>query len=191
MCPAGTRVNRHCTESRSTSCLPCDEGTYMDEPTGTTQCFRCRICSGSGLRVKTSCSSTSNAVCEPQDGFFCVDPLREGNCEEAQRHKICEPGHFIQQPGSSSVDAVCSPCSEGTFSNGSLLWRCLPHTQCEKDQVIVKAGTLESDTECGQGNSALIIGVVLGVSVVVLAAVVIAVIICKKKKSLRSPNDVI
>lgn len=190
MCPAGTRVNKHCTEFRSTSCLPCDEGTYMDEPTGTTQCFRCRICSGLGLRGKTSCSSTSNAVCEPQDGFFCVDPLREGNCEAAKRHKICEPGQFIQQPGSSSVDAVCSPCSEGTFSNGSLLWRCLPHTQCEKDQVIVKAGTLESDTECGQKSSAQIIPIVVGVlAVAVLAA--ITVIFWKNKKRLRCQNDVI
>lgn len=183
MCPAGKRVIKHCTEFRGTSCLPCEEGTYMDEPTGTTHCFRCRICSDLGLRVKTACSDSSNAVCEAQEGFFCVDPLREGNCETAQKHKICEPGQFIQKPGSSSVDTVCSACAEGTFSNGTVR-TCLPHSQCEENQVVLRAGTLQSDTECGQRSLApIIVGVLGGLGVLGAAAAVTAVIILRKRKN--------
>ncbi|XP_055021573.1 tumor necrosis factor receptor superfamily member 14-like isoform X2 [Boleophthalmus pectinirostris] len=129
MCPVGTRVNKHCTEFRSTSCLPCDGGTYMNKPTGRTECLRCRMCAaGSGLRVKVSCTSTSNTLCEPEDRFFCVEPSDEGNCEASQKHSLCSPGEFIQQPGSSSTDTVCSPCPPDSFSNGTLSV-CRPHTR--------------------------------------------------------------
>ncbi|KAJ0064912.1 hypothetical protein NL108_017538 [Boleophthalmus pectinirostris] len=159
MCPVGTRVNKHCTEFRSTSCLPCDSGTYMDEPTGRTECLRCRMCAaGSGLRVKVSCSSTSNSVCEPEDGFFCVGSSDEGNCEASQKHSLCSPGEFIQKPGSSSTDTVCSPCPPDSFSNGTLS-SCRPHTRCEeKNKITVKEGTSQSDAECGEKDSTVAVG---------------------------------
>uniref|UniRef100_A0A8C6T1A4 TNFR-Cys domain-containing protein n=1 Tax=Neogobius melanostomus TaxID=47308 RepID=A0A8C6T1A4_9GOBI len=192
MCPAGTRVNKHCTEFRSTSCLPCDEGTYMDNPTGMTQCFSCRICApGSGMKVKTVCSSNSNALCEPQEGYFCVEPPKERNCEVAQKHSDCNPGQYIQQPGSPSADTVCSPCAEGTFSNGTLS-RCQPHTQCEQmDKATVKAGTLHSDAECGETKSSSVVIVAVIITIVLLAVIitVVAVIFKKIQKKNVRPNS--
>ncbi|CAL9703750.1 unnamed protein product [Knipowitschia caucasica] len=44
MCPAGTFVKKDCSEFRSTSCEPCPDGTYQEEPTGRGQCQRCRMC---------------------------------------------------------------------------------------------------------------------------------------------------
>lgn len=186
MCPIGTRVNKHCSEIRSTSCLPCDGGTFMDEPTGMTECLRCRACAtGVGLKVKSACSSISNAVCEPQDGHFCLRES-EGNCEVTKQHKICEPGQFIRQKGSASADTECSPCAEGTFSDGTLS-KCQPHTQCEQmDKVTEKAGTSSSDARCGEkSNVSVIIGSIAG-SLIVLLAVISTVVYVWKKKQIKN-----
>uniref|UniRef100_A0A8C6U9T2 TNFR-Cys domain-containing protein n=1 Tax=Neogobius melanostomus TaxID=47308 RepID=A0A8C6U9T2_9GOBI len=179
MCPAGTRVNKHCTEFRTTSCFPCDEGRYMDNPTGMTQCFSCRIC-GAELKVKTKCSSISNAVCEAQEGHFC-EQQSEGSCVSARKHSKCEPGEFIQKPGSPSADTVCLPCAEGTFSNGTLS-KCQPHTQCEQmDKVTITAGTFSSDAECGERNNmSLVIGISVGAAVILVISVLVAVLYFKK-----------
>ncbi|XP_051805790.1 tumor necrosis factor receptor superfamily member 14-like isoform X4 [Acanthochromis polyacanthus] len=44
MCPAGSRVKTDCSEFRSTSCLSCLHGTFMDKPTGLKECFPCTNC---------------------------------------------------------------------------------------------------------------------------------------------------
>ncbi|KAJ0064920.1 hypothetical protein NL108_017527 [Boleophthalmus pectinirostris] len=186
MCPVGTRVYRDCTDFHSTWCVQCDSGTYMNKPTARTACFQCRTCdSGSGLRVKVPCSSWSDTVCEPEDRFFCVKSSDEGNCEETQKHSLCSPGEFIQQPGSSSV---CSPCPQGSFSDGTLS-SCQPHTRCEeKDKVTAKEGTSQSDAECAErSTSPVIISVSVGIMVVVVAVAVVVAVMLKKKK--RRPKD--
>uniref|UniRef100_A0A672YNT1 TNFR-Cys domain-containing protein n=1 Tax=Sphaeramia orbicularis TaxID=375764 RepID=A0A672YNT1_9TELE len=127
-CPAGNRVNKHCTEFRSTSCLPCDDGTFMDQLTGQITCFPCTRCDpGSGLKVKRPCTSVLDAVCEPQEGFYCTDN-KDDSCVRAQKHKKCDGGQYIQNKGTSSADTECSPCTDGTFSDGTFT-QCQPHTQ--------------------------------------------------------------
>ncbi|XP_055021564.1 tumor necrosis factor receptor superfamily member 14-like isoform X1 [Boleophthalmus pectinirostris] len=180
MCPVGSRVDKHCTEFRSTTCLLCDNGTYMDEPTARTECFHCRTCdSGSGLRVKVPCSSWSDTVCEPEDRFFCVKSSDEGNCEATQKHSLCSPGEFIQQPGSSSADTVCSPCPQGSFSGGTLS-SCQPHTRCEKDKVTVKEGTSQSDAKFAEISSVRL-GAVISVSLFVLCLILSLALLLYKK----------
>uniref|UniRef100_A0A4W6D3J4 TNFR-Cys domain-containing protein n=1 Tax=Lates calcarifer TaxID=8187 RepID=A0A4W6D3J4_LATCA len=93
------------------SCLPCLEGTYMNQPTERTQCFPCTNCdAGSGLKIKTSCTSTSDTVCEPLEGFYCMD-VKDKCCMAAQRHKHCEPGQYISKKGWSSVLTLTLDCS--------------------------------------------------------------------------------
>lgn len=53
---------------------------------------------GSGLRIKTPCTVTSDALCEPLEGFYCVHPTGH-SCERAQEHKHCKPGQYISQNG--------------------------------------------------------------------------------------------
>ncbi|CAL8253910.1 unnamed protein product [Arctogadus glacialis] len=103
---------------------------------------------GLGLKVKKSCSSTSDAVCEVLDGFFCSDS-NGGGCRTAQRHTVCSPGQYIGQRGTADKDTECLHCTDGTFSNGTSS-SCLNHTKCEsKELKQVKPGTDSTDSECG------------------------------------------
>ncbi|KAM9350297.1 tumor necrosis factor receptor superfamily member 14-like [Symphorus nematophorus] len=153
MCPAGNRVKTDCTEFRSTSCLPCTEGTYMNRANGLRQCLMCKNCNeGSGLKIRMSCTTTADAVCEALEGFFCID-FTDDHCAEAQKHRRCKPGQYISQTGTSSRDTECSDCRDGTFSNGTLT-SCQPHTQCESLSLqLIKAGTVSTDAECGEQSS--------------------------------------
>ncbi|XP_028439691.1 tumor necrosis factor receptor superfamily member 5-like isoform X2 [Perca flavescens] len=171
--PTGSRVRKHCTEFRSTSCLDCNEGTFMDRPTGLTECFVCSRCdSGSGLKIKRPCTTISDTVCEPLEGFYCRHAV-EDNCVEAQKHSICQPGQYILQKGTALRDTECSDCRDGTFSDGTLLTSCQPHTQCQSlDLQLIKPGTASTDAECGeQSSGAVSRGVVGGLVLVVGLAI--------------------
>lgn len=56
------------------------------------------VLTGSGLKVKTSCTTKSNTVCEPLEGFYCVD-FKEGGCAAAEKHTSCRPGQYISESG--------------------------------------------------------------------------------------------
>ncbi|XP_039656638.1 tumor necrosis factor receptor superfamily member 14-like isoform X2 [Perca fluviatilis] len=182
-CSVGSRVRKHCKEY-GTSCLNCDEGTFMNRPTGLTECFVCARCdSGSGLKIKTACTTTSNTVCEPLEGFYCL--FSSGNsCVEAQKHSSCQPGQYISQNGTTSRDTECSACRDGTFSNGTLLTSCQPHTQCQSlDLQLIKPGTASTDAECKEQSSGAGIGAVVGGLVICLLVVLaIALFFWRLKK---------
>ncbi|KAM9350298.1 tumor necrosis factor receptor superfamily member 14-like [Symphorus nematophorus] len=170
---SGNRVKTDCTELRSTYCLPCTEGTYMNRANGLRQCFPCNNCNeGSGLKMKMSCTTTADAVCELLEGFFCIDYTDDG-CAEAQKHRRCKPGQYISQTGTSSRDTECSDCRDGTFSDGRLT-SCQPHTQCESLNLqLIKAGTVSTDAECGERSSdktGTVIGIVVAVVFLGIAA---------------------
>ncbi|CAK6974442.1 tumor necrosis factor receptor superfamily member 14-like [Scomber scombrus] len=165
MCPPGSRVKTDCTEFRSTSCLSCIDGSFIDEPTGSRQCFLCTNCdSGSGLRIKTSCTTLSNTVCEPLDGFYCTDSDKDNNCFRAQEHTRCEPGQYIRHKGTAFTDTECTDCSSDTFSDGTST-SCQSHTKCDSLNLqLIKPGTASTDAECGEhsSNTAVIVGAVIG-----------------------------
>uniref|UniRef100_A0A8C5BH63 TNFR-Cys domain-containing protein n=1 Tax=Gadus morhua TaxID=8049 RepID=A0A8C5BH63_GADMO len=149
-CPPGMYVSRHCNQSRSTSCASCKEGTFQDGDNGREQCFSCQHCdAGLGLKVKKSCSSTSDAVCGVLDGFFCSDS-NGGGCRAAQTHTVCSPGQYIDQTGTADKDIECLHCTDGTFSNGTSS-SCQNHTKCESVGLkLMKPGTDSTDSECGE-----------------------------------------
>nr|XP_046253991.1 tumor necrosis factor receptor superfamily member 14-like isoform X3 [Scatophagus argus]XP_046253993.1 tumor necrosis factor receptor superfamily member 14-like isoform X3 [Scatophagus argus] len=173
MCPPGSRVKTHCTEASTTSCQSCTEGTFMNHPTGHVKCFTCTSCdAASGLKLKTSCTATSDAVCEPLEGFYCMDSAEEG-CKAAEKHSSCRPGQYISQRGTALRDTECSDCSEGTYSDGTFP-SCQPHTQCESEhRQLIKAGTVSTDAECGEqspDNTGLVVGVSVTVCLIAAAA---------------------
>ncbi|XP_065817054.1 tumor necrosis factor receptor superfamily member 5-like isoform X2 [Labrus bergylta] len=148
VCPAGHWVYEDCTDSRSTHCKPCTDGTFMNHLTSRTRCYDCKSCEGSGLKMKTSCTIKSDTVCEPLEGFYCSDS-RKDDCVEAKKHRRCEPGEYIREHGTSSTDTVCSTCSDGTFSDGTFP-SCQNHTQCESEgRELLRAGTETEDAQCG------------------------------------------
>ncbi|XP_059915499.1 basic proline-rich protein-like isoform X6 [Gadus macrocephalus] len=181
-CPPGMHVNRHCTEFRSTSCASCTEGTFQDGNNGREQCFSCKHCdAGLGLKVKKSCSSTSDAECEVLDGFFCSDS-NGGGCRAAQRHTVCSPGQYIGQRGTADKDTECLPCTDGTFSIGTST-SCQYHTKCESVGLkLMRPGTDSTDSECGEHgpHAGLVAGIVI--TGVILALIIIAIILRKKRR---------
>ncbi|KAK2850831.1 hypothetical protein Q5P01_007107 [Channa striata] len=188
-CPPGSQVKTDCTDFRDTSCLPCLEGTYMSQPTGLKYCRRCRNCeAGSGVRIKTSCTATSDAVCEPLDGFYCVDST-ENSCARANQHRRCEPGQYVSSKGTASSDTLCSRCPDGTFSDGTLTL-CRPHTQCESQNLrLIKAGNAAADAECGDDSSkwtGSVIGAVVAFLLLFLGAVLFILYMKKRKWNLNT-----
>uniref|UniRef100_A0A667WV24 TNFR-Cys domain-containing protein n=1 Tax=Myripristis murdjan TaxID=586833 RepID=A0A667WV24_9TELE len=176
MCPPGNRVNKHCTKLTNTTCEPCTDGTFLDQPNGRTQCFPCTNCT-SGLKVKRPCTTTSGAVCEPRDGFFCVD-LRWDSCIAAQKHHSCQPGQYISHRGTATADTECSDCTGETYSNGTFT-SCQPHTKCESEGLQqIRPGNHSADSECGPkhdgSNKTVIIVplILLALIVVILTAAV-------------------
>ncbi|XP_036844734.1 tumor necrosis factor receptor superfamily member 14 isoform X2 [Oncorhynchus mykiss] len=185
MCSPGNRVHKHCTEFTSTSCVPCTDSTFLDEPSGLTACILCTNCDpGLGLKVRQPCRPSSDTVCGTLEGFYCLDPTKEG-CRAAQRHSSCKPGQYINHTGTISTDTVCSDCTGDTYSNGSFT-SCQPHTQCDTLKLQqIKSGTHWSDSECGPQTSLSIVEIISGaaaVVVVVVLAVMAAVAIRRKMK---------
>ncbi|XP_067248752.1 tumor necrosis factor receptor superfamily member 14-like isoform X1 [Chanodichthys erythropterus] len=190
MCGPGNRVYWHCTVDTSTSCIPCPAATYTDEPNGLITCFSCTVCAAvQGLRVRKACTRSADTICEPQEGFHCI-ALNKGNCKSAVEHAKCKPGQYIKQKGTAFTDTVCANCTDGTYSNGSLM-ACQPHSKCEiKGLTEIKAGTSSSDAECKKVTSVkLIVGVTVPVLVTVLVAL-IGYIIYRKHKAQPSNKRV-
>ncbi|CAL8254190.1 unnamed protein product, partial [Arctogadus glacialis] len=148
---------------------------------------------GSLLKVKRSCSSTSDAVCEVLDGFFCSDSNR-GGCRAAQRHRLsCSPGQYIGQRGTADKDTECLHCTDGTFSNGTST-SCQNHTKCESVGLnLMKPGTDSTDSECGEHGPERghVAGIVSGVILVILALMdlIIIAIIHRKNKRESTPQS--
>ncbi|XP_075902031.1 tumor necrosis factor receptor superfamily member 14-like isoform X2 [Nelusetta ayraudi] len=194
-CPPGKRVKTDCTQYRSTSCTGCKGATFMDQPNGLQSCFPCQNCDAdSGLTVKTECTTTSNAVCEPVEGFYCVD-VSQGSCAAAKQHSSCQPGQYISKKGSWHQDTECSACPGGTFSNGTSS-SCQPHTQCQAlNLLLIKAGSSSADTECGPPGSdhtGVIVGVAVSLIVVVAASIAGGLVYywrCRKGKKKKKEKD--
>nr|XP_055023402.1 tumor necrosis factor receptor superfamily member 14-like isoform X1 [Misgurnus anguillicaudatus]XP_055023403.1 tumor necrosis factor receptor superfamily member 14-like isoform X1 [Misgurnus anguillicaudatus] len=184
MCDAGKRVFWHCDELTSITCVSCTEDTYTDSINRLRECLQCSVCDlSNGLRVKKACTLTSNTVCGPLSGHYCIE-VKGKSCLKAEKHTTCTPGQYINQTGTEFRDAVCAPCPAGSYSDGTL---CKLHTNCESfRQITIKPGTEKDDTECtNNGQSYKLPLILLLGGVCVLAVIVVIVIIVKKKKSYR------
>ncbi|XP_060884097.1 tumor necrosis factor receptor superfamily member 14-like isoform X2 [Labrus mixtus] len=145
----GGRVYADCTESRSTLCKPCSEGTFMDHPTSRPVCYNCKSCDeGSGLKMKTSCTIVSDTVCEPLEGFYCSDS-RKDDCVEARKHRRCKPGEYVTEHGTRNQE------SEG--------------------RELLRAGTETEDAQCG---GLLLHRTVLIIFVVVVMSLLSVLLVC-------------
>ncbi|XP_030224839.1 tumor necrosis factor receptor superfamily member 14 isoform X4 [Gadus morhua] len=175
----------------STKCSSCPDGTFQAGNNKEKQCSTCTKCdAGLGLKVKKSCSSTSDAVCEVLDGFFCSDS-NGGGCRAAQRHTVCSPGQYIGQRGTADKDTECLHCTDGTFSDGTST-SCQNHTNCESVGLnLMKPGTDSTDSECGEHGQhrglerGHVAGIVIPGVILVMALIIIAIIHRKKIREWR------
>ncbi|XP_022621619.1 tumor necrosis factor receptor superfamily member 5-like [Seriola dumerili] len=116
MCPPGNRVRTDCTEFRRTSCLPCLEGTFMNQPTGLKQCYRCTNCDEDHMMctlvttfnmcIICSCTGTASkdTVCSGcREGTF-----SDGTFTSCQPHTQCKSENLqLIKPGTAASDAEC------------------------------------------------------------------------------------
>ncbi|XP_016085870.1 tumor necrosis factor receptor superfamily member 14 isoform X1 [Sinocyclocheilus grahami] len=188
MCAPGNRVYWHCTIDTSTTCVPCPVSTYTDESSGLTKCFSCTVCDTvQHLKLKKACTRSADTICEPKEGFHCIK-LNKDSCALAVEHTECKPGQYIKQTGTPFTDTVCAGCTDGTYSNGSLM-ACLPHSKCETMGLTeIKAGTTSSNAECEKVTS---VGLIVGVTITVLVAVAVTLLACiiYRKHKARHSNE--
>lgn len=192
MCTPGTSVFKHCTEFTSTSCKPCPQNTFTDQPNGLPQCLPCTECdAGLGLKTHRQCTSTSDAECGPLDQHHCTERNMNG-CRRAQKHTICKPGHFIKHQGTPSTDTQCGGCPDKTFSNTFSATQCHPHTQCQSLELQeITAGTDTSDTECGSRNVNIPLTLIFVLVPIIGVTILIAICILRTKnwKKTTSPAE--
>ncbi|XP_050957544.1 tumor necrosis factor receptor superfamily member 14-like [Labeo rohita] len=189
MCAPGNRVFWHCTDDTSTTCVPCPEFTFIDEPNGFMKCFSCTVCdAGQGLRLSKACTRSSDTVCGPMERFYCVDK-KKGSCILAVPHSECRPGQYIKQAGTGSTDTVCADCTGDTYSDGSFS-SCLPHTKCEAMGLTeTNPGTHSSDSECGNSSAPTttialsVVVALISFSIVVISVFAIKHILKRKQSS--------
>ncbi|XP_064156814.1 uncharacterized protein LOC135235340 isoform X3 [Anguilla rostrata] len=116
MCAPGARVYKHCTEYTSTSCVPCPQKSFNDEPNGRLNCYRCTGCDPDlGLKTYRECTPYSDTVCGPLDHHYCTETDYKG-CRFARKHTICGLGQFIKKEGTKTADTQCEECPHGYFS---------------------------------------------------------------------------
>ncbi|KAK0147449.1 Tumor necrosis factor receptor superfamily member 14 [Merluccius polli] len=145
---------------------------------------------GLGLKVKKVCTSTSDALCENLDGYFCIDSNKVG-CIAAQKHMVCSPGQYISQRGTADKDTECLQCTDGTFSNGTSS-SCQPHTKCESMGLKqIQPGSDSTDSECGKHdvNTRLVPGIIPGLILVMLAIISAIILTVKRKKISAQPHN--
>ncbi|KAL2103271.1 hypothetical protein ACEWY4_000139 [Coilia grayii] len=188
MCSPGHYVVRPCTEDISTTCLPCPPSTFTDKHNGLTRCLSCAVCDTSaGLSVKGNCNSTSDTLCEPLEGHYCTDPIKDG-CQGAVEHTKCLPGQYIKQPGSASSDTVCDDCGNNTYSDGTFT-SCRPHTQCVSLGLWTRtAGTHTADAECEMRRHHVVLWVQLATF---CSAAVVVLLACWHRKHRQSVGDIV
>ncbi|KAJ8257809.1 hypothetical protein GJAV_G00189970 [Gymnothorax javanicus] len=193
-CHPGNRLEEACGLDPKKLCVPCDKGTYI---TGNAlyTCRSCRQCTDVKHKVKQSCTSVSDTVCECEEGYRCVD----AQCSSCT--KECGLG---QEP---SEKLKCRPCPEGTF-NDQIHQKCKPwSTSCSlPGQQITELGTAVHDSICGISNhipipvgtnenddggktlkgQVALIAVIAGLSMLLIGIITFActvtVKICKNKK---------
>ncbi|XP_050973420.1 tumor necrosis factor receptor superfamily member 14-like [Labeo rohita] len=177
MCVPGYHVHLHCTDDTTTTCVPCTPLTFIDEANGLTRCFPCTVCDAyQGLRVNKVCTRSSDTVCGPQKGFYCIYK-KKGSCRLALQHSECSPGQYIKQAGTDSTDTVCADCTGDSYSNGSFS-SCLPHTKCEALGLAeTNPGTHSSDSECRDPPA---VAVIVSVLIVTLILITVACVLIFK-----------
>ncbi|XP_026108454.1 tumor necrosis factor receptor superfamily member 14-like [Carassius auratus] len=186
-CDPGKRVHKHCDEFSTTTCESCPIFTYSDIPNGFIECLPCSVCDTSdGLREKQACTVTSDTVCGPLPGYYCIDSLY--NCKRAKKHSSCSPGQYIKQTGTEFRDTVCDHCPAGSYSDGTL---CILHTDCESlHKTTIREGTDTTDAECRDRASLLTVTLyVCGVCLLILTVITV-IIVWRKKKTKRGLNQV-
>ncbi|XP_059808212.1 tumor necrosis factor receptor superfamily member 5-like isoform X2 [Hypanus sabinus] len=167
LCSPGTRVKKHCTLMKGTLCSSCAAGEYMEYPTSLEHCLKCKACDHElGFQIKKPCTYTHNTVCEPREGYYCIQ-----NCLAVVKHTPCRPGQGVKEKGTNLKDTVCENCPYGSFSSiSSSTEECKNWTVCETLKLTqIKPGDATADVKCEGKSSQTVIASIIGGSVGLVA----------------------
>lgn len=114
MCPNGTKVDQDCPGNLTIStCLPCENHYYQDEPNGLKHCKLCTTaCHKNGV-VAQICTNITNMICMCQPGYhrYPLDPIDP--FFECKEHTGCGEGEGEAYPGNFTHDRKCRKCELG------------------------------------------------------------------------------
>ncbi|XP_026189475.1 tumor necrosis factor receptor superfamily member 14-like isoform X2 [Mastacembelus armatus] len=151
MCHEGTIVRKDCTPDSGTRCVPCQSGTFMNQPNGLNKCFLCTACDAAhGLFPWRKCSATADTVCGVLSGYFCRSWANDTGCSLAEKHARCAPGQRTKEPGTNTTDTLCEVCQTGSFSLEGI--NCTAWTICPETHVKVREGNTSSDVVCAAAS---------------------------------------
>ncbi|XP_059808210.1 tumor necrosis factor receptor superfamily member 5-like [Hypanus sabinus] len=189
-CEAGMRVSEHCTRQFSTQCEQCPDGEYSDRYTGSDKCLECKPCDQElGLQTKENCTATRNTICEPREGYYCID-----SCQMAGKHTECPPGEGVKEKGTPFNDTVCEKCPHGTFSSeASTTEECKNWTVCETLKLKqVEPGSAEADVKCkAEHNGIGTIHVVVTVAFIGIFLGIVAYVLWRKHKCKQGNRNIL
>jgi hypothetical protein len=151
VCVAGCRLQADCPQGGTCSGGRCECGagqhacgqTCVSNLDVNSCGTSCRVCPGAPNGQATCDGMACGIACEP--GFFAKD----GACN---RWTTCQPGSFIETPGTATSDAECSPCAAGSFSDTANASAC---TACAAGTFVGTAGSVSCmawPTSCQSGS---------------------------------------
>lgn len=148
MCNIGSVVYKDCSGDYSTTCIPCSQGTFMNEPNGLYKCFACTKCSESqGLYIQSKCTTIEDTTCDVLDGYYCREYSNSQQCHLAQKHSVCKPGQETKTQGTKNIDTVCMDCVYGFYSPSGLT--CTKWTDCQtNNEIQTEDGSPVKDVKC-------------------------------------------
>ncbi|XP_051574498.1 tumor necrosis factor receptor superfamily member 1A-like [Myxocyprinus asiaticus] len=128
-CHPGFKLKKVCPKSGTRStCVPCEDETYIDSSNNSENCFTCQNCKKPHAVVKSQCKRHSNSVCE------------------------CKPGYYmkiIDEPVSLTWEcARCSKCGPNQLRTGECVGRNNTKCQCKEKHYPVDKFSCKPCVEC-------------------------------------------
>ncbi|XP_052802148.1 tumor necrosis factor receptor superfamily member 11B-like isoform X1 [Mya arenaria] len=191
MCPPGTYWIQHCSQDGGQAvCQACPNGRFTEDYNRAIYCERCTECKGNYKEsrevVAEACTGFHDTICECKAGYWREEGI-VGDCREVSP---CEPRYGVKKLANSHNDTTCERCVNGkTFSNiSSEVTPCQNCSVCPEGWVQKWPCNEYEDTVCipkdevkEYNKVGLIVGVVCGVSVLILVSVILCY--CCRKKS--------
>ncbi|XP_052230754.1 uncharacterized protein LOC127844523 isoform X2 [Dreissena polymorpha] len=187
MCRPGSHWVGHClTSGASADCVPCPHDQYNPAFNRAIYCKQCRTScwnqnheheSVQREEIVQACTGISDLKCQCKEGYW----REKGTNNICQRVLTCGQGQGVKTKATPNSDTVCEDCVNGeTFSNvSSTTEQCLPCSTCGTDEILHRSCTATEDTICAvrttTGRKELVIGLVIGISSLVLVFVAIGV----------------
>ncbi|XP_067257875.1 tumor necrosis factor receptor superfamily member 1A isoform X1 [Chanodichthys erythropterus] len=90
-CHAGFKLKAECPKpGMKSECVKCEDGTYLDQPNYSPNCFRCQKCKHNS-KESLECTHKSNRGCECMKGYYKIK-LSHTDWECYRCKTVCGPG---------------------------------------------------------------------------------------------------